>query len=89
MFSWPEVVIIGTVALVFFGPKRLPEMAKSIGEGIKEFRKATHEGLQGLQESPAQKVCPSCHQAVADLTAQFCAKCGQSVSPPVQSSPAA
>lgn len=77
MFSWPEVVIIGTVALVFFGPKRLPEMAKSIGEGIKEFRKATHEGLQSLQEPP--KTCASCHQALTDPTSRFCSKCGQSV----------
>lgn len=86
MFSWPEVVIIGTVALLFVGPKKLPEMAKSIGEGIKELRKATHEGVQSLQEPP--KTCPACHQAITDSASRFCPKCGQSVAA-APSSPAA
>src|SRR5438552_3807073 len=81
MLSWPEVVIIGTVALVFFGPKRLPEMAKSLGQGIKEFRKATTEGLQALsdKETTANPVCQSCNQPVADSLAKFCPRCGTSI----------
>lgn len=82
MFSWPEVVIIGTVALVFFGPKRLPEMAKSLGEGIKEFKKATQEGMQSLSADAAGKTaCPACQKELPDSKSAFCPSCGKSLTP--------
>jgi sec-independent protein translocase protein TatA len=36
-----EIVIIAVVALVLFGARRIPEFAKGIGQGIKEFKKAS------------------------------------------------
>jgi sec-independent protein translocase protein TatA len=39
---WHVVLLLGVV-LVVFGPKRLPEIGKSLGESIREFRKATSE----------------------------------------------
>lgn len=39
----PEVVIILMVILLFFGAKRIPELARGIGQGINEFRKASDE----------------------------------------------
>lgn len=38
-----ELIIVLVLALVFFGPKRLPELGSSIGKGIKEFKKATND----------------------------------------------
>ncbi len=38
-----EVVLILAVVLVLFGAKKLPELAKGLGQGIKEFKKATRE----------------------------------------------
>jgi sec-independent protein translocase protein TatA len=38
-----ELIIILVVALLIFGPKRLPEMGSSIGKGIKEFKKGMSE----------------------------------------------
>jgi sec-independent protein translocase protein TatA len=35
---WQELVIILVIALVIFGPRRLPEVGRSLGSGIKEFR---------------------------------------------------
>jgi sec-independent protein translocase protein TatA len=35
---WQELVIILVLALVLFGPKRLPEIGRSLGNGIREFR---------------------------------------------------
>ncbi len=36
----PEMLVIGVAALLLFGPKRLPELAKSLGKGIRDFKKA-------------------------------------------------
>lgn len=38
-----EMVLILAVVLVIFGAKKLPELAKGLGQGIKEFKKATRE----------------------------------------------
>jgi sec-independent protein translocase protein TatA len=44
--GWPELLIILVVALVIFGPKRLPDLGKSLGKGIREFK----NGINGLHE---------------------------------------
>jgi sec-independent protein translocase protein TatA len=36
----PELLIVLTLALVVFGPKRLPEIGSSLGQGIRDFRKS-------------------------------------------------
>ena len=38
-----EIIIIFIVVLLIFGGKKLPEFAKGLGEGIKEFKKATND----------------------------------------------
>lgn len=38
-----EIIIILFIALLFIGPKKLPELAKSLGKGLKEFKKATSD----------------------------------------------
>jgi Tat protein translocase TatB subunit len=38
-----EMLIIGAIALIVIGPKKLPDLARSIGRGIAEFRKASNE----------------------------------------------
>lgn len=38
-----EIILIFIFVFIFFGAKRLPEIAKSFGKGIKEFKKATKE----------------------------------------------
>lgn len=39
----PELIIIFIVALIIFGPKKLPELGKALGRGLSEFKKATQE----------------------------------------------
>ena len=46
--------IIAVVALVLFGAKKLPEMAKGLGEGMKEFKKAVRE-VNEDEPAPAPK----------------------------------
>ena len=38
-----EMLLIGVVALLVFGPKRLPELARSMGRGLAEFRRASSD----------------------------------------------
>jgi sec-independent protein translocase protein TatA len=46
-----EVVLIMGVVLVLFGAKKLPELAKGLGQGIKEFKKATKEVTDEIQSA--------------------------------------
>lgn len=39
-FSMPELILILVIALVVFGPGKLPEVGKAVGKGLSEFRKA-------------------------------------------------
>lgn len=39
----PELIVIFVIALVVFGPKKLPELGKALGKGIAEFKRATQE----------------------------------------------
>jgi sec-independent protein translocase protein TatA len=43
MFHWPELLVVMGVALLIFGPRRLPEMGSAIGKTFKEFRKSVNE----------------------------------------------
>jgi Tat protein translocase TatB subunit len=48
----PELLVILVVALIVLGPKRLPEVAKALGKGLAEFRRATSDltdELRGAQ----------------------------------------
>lgn len=51
MLGWPEIIGILVVVLVLFGAKKLPELARGLGQGIKEFKKATREVQDDLQRA--------------------------------------
>jgi sec-independent protein translocase protein TatA len=42
-----ELGVVLLIALIFFGPKRLPELGSSLGKSIREFRKSTHAHADG------------------------------------------
>ncbi len=62
-----EVVLILAVILILFGAKKIPELAKGLGSGIKEFKKATKEVTDEINNptdtattvTPAQKLPPA------------------------------
>lgn len=49
-FGGMEILIILLVILLFFGAKRIPELARGIGQGINEFRKASDEIKKEIKE---------------------------------------
>lgn len=51
----PELIIIFIVALIIFGPKKLPDLGKALGRGLAEFKKATQEFKESidLESRPA------------------------------------
>jgi len=46
----PELIIIFVVALIVFGPRKLPELGKSLGKGLAEFRRASNELRSTIEE---------------------------------------
>lgn len=50
-FGGWEIVLILAVVLILFGAKKLPELAKGLGQGIKEFKKATNEVTHEINNS--------------------------------------
>ncbi len=64
-FGGWEIVLILAVVLILFGSKKLPELAKGLGQGIKEFKKATrevsdemHNAMDETPASPPQRKLP-------------------------------
>jgi TatA/E family protein of Tat protein translocase len=45
----PEMIFIFVLALLIFGPKKLPELGRSLGKGIAEFRRASNELKSSLE----------------------------------------
>ena len=46
----PELILIFVVALLVFGPKKLPEIGKSLGKGLAEFKKASDELKKTIED---------------------------------------
>jgi len=46
----PELIFIFVLALLIFGPKKLPELGKTIGKGLAEFKRASNDLKSSLEE---------------------------------------
>ena len=58
LFSLQTLILVGVIALIVVGPKKLPDLAKTLGKGLSELKKAT-EGItdelkEALQEDKEQ-----------------------------------
>lgn len=47
-----EMLLIGVLLLIFFGPQKLPELGKAFGKGIQEFKKASREITDAVKDAP-------------------------------------
>jgi len=50
----PELILIFLVALLVFGPRKLPELGRSLGRGLAEFRKASEDLKRTIEDEIAQ-----------------------------------
>jgi TatA/E family protein of Tat protein translocase len=78
-----DLLIILIVALLIFGPSKLPEIGKALGRTIREFQTGIKEATQGFSEqvksaTPASETTPTCKACGKPLPAdaRFCSACG-------------
>lgn len=64
--GFPEILIIMVIVLLLFGAKRIPEIAGSMGKGIKEFKKNINEATNGIQGDDSTRYEPRLTQAELD-----------------------
>jgi sec-independent protein translocase protein TatA len=67
----PELVLILIVVLVLFGGRKIPEIMRGIGEGLREFRRASSEAqseIKRLAEEPPEQEAPAQKIADAEVT---------------------
>jgi len=53
--GFPELIVIFVIALIIFGPRKLPELGKSLGKSIAEFKRASNELRNTLDEEIRQE----------------------------------
>jgi len=84
-----HLIIIAVVALIIFGPSRLPEIGRAVGKTLREFNAATKEATQSFSDvvqptpvppgtadsSPNLVTCKSCGKSI-QAGKKFCPECG-------------
>ncbi len=68
-----ELLIILVIALIFIGPKKLPELAKGLGKGLREFQNAT-KGFSEQLDQAKREITDAAHTPVEDATPTLAAE---------------
>jgi len=76
MLGYMEIIVIALVILLFFGAKRLPEIFKGMGQGIKEFKKATREVTEDVHRAMEEEPPPPPRKPVPPPTESKSASSG-------------
>ena len=77
MLGWPEIIGILVIVLILFGARRVPELMRGLGHGIKEFKKASRDVQDEVQRAideeppanqkpPPPKSAPTVSQTTTD-----------------------
>jgi len=85
MIGTQDIMIALVLGLIFFGSKKLPELARGLGQSMKEFRKATTEPDQPGPPAPPStlgdhtpRLCGAC-QTPLEAGWAHCVRCGAAV----------
>jgi len=81
----PELIIIFVIALIIFGPRKLPELGKSLGKSIAEFKKASNELRNTLEEEI--RIEEQKDAAVKQASVQTSAPAAAAPTPPAHTEP--
>jgi sec-independent protein translocase protein TatA len=84
-FHWFELIPLVLIAVLIFGPKKLPELGSSIGKTIKEFQKSMREVTE-KPEKPEEPLAPP--QLTAGPMPELSAPTVSSTPPPSDQAPA-
>jgi len=85
-----HLLFIAIVALIVLGPKRLPDLARALGQGIREFRQSLDEGASSPEPhgEPAQTTQPAQTAQPAQTVAPAASASSATPTPPRPPSPA-
>lgn len=77
-----ELILIFLIALIFIGPKKLPELAKGLGKGIRDFQNAA-KGFSDQVQNPQETAQADTHEVAknADTAQQIAATASENPSP--------
>jgi sec-independent protein translocase protein TatA len=75
----PELLILAVLALILFGPEKLPEYAAKVGRFVAKIRQASTEMTKPLQQALHSGAPPPLSPANPLLTGQFCHQCGHTL----------
>jgi sec-independent protein translocase protein TatA len=53
-FGWQEILLILIIVLILFGARKIPDLARSLGRGVKEFKKGLNE-IEAPEDKDKQK----------------------------------
>lgn len=71
MLAGPDLLVILVIALIVFGPKKLPEIGKSIGNAMREFKKASEDLREGIDREVKELEEPKKHSTSLDPVADL------------------
>jgi len=60
----PELLLVFVVALLVFGPRKLPEISRLLGKAVREFRKATDDFRDAIQQEPPAEIVKEVEDAL-------------------------
>lgn len=70
-FHWEELLIVLVLAMIFFGPKRLPELGGALGKGLRDFRSGLHQAKEEIGIADIQNEVRDVKASVQSLPAEL------------------
>jgi Tat protein translocase TatB subunit len=64
--GWQELIIIAIIALLIVGPKKLPDLAKTLGKGFRDFKNATEGVAEDLKDTLKEEDKPKPGDSLKD-----------------------
>jgi sec-independent protein translocase protein TatA len=72
-----HLIIVLVIVLLIFGPGKLPQLGKAVGDSLRDFKKAVgnEQSEDSVALAPGMRRCPQCRKATP-IEGRFCSECG-------------